>query len=126
MWDEVNSNGTDGSLAKLNNGPIKGVLGICVDKSKAKSNHIDYWIAAAHEGETPDRFEKMEVPAAKWAVFEVHGAMPDAMQKAWKQIFSEWFPSSGYEHAGTPELEVYPEEDASSPDFYSEVWIPVK
>ncbi|MEW9677280.1 GyrI-like domain-containing protein [Lentibacillus sp. L22] len=55
-------------------------------------------------------------------MFEVHGAMP----KTWKQIFSEWFPSSGYKHAGTPELEVYLDENPSSPDLYSEIWIPVK
>lgn len=48
------------------------------------------------------------------------------MPKAWKQIFSEWFPSSGYKHAGTPELEVYSDENPSSPDLYSEIWIPVK
>lgn len=34
-------------------------------------------------------------------------------------------PSSGYKHAGTPELEVYSDEDPSSPDLYSEIWIPV-
>lgn len=47
------------------------------------------------------------------------------MQKVWKQIFSEWFPSSGYKHAGTPALEVYSDEDPSSLDLYLEIWIPV-
>ncbi|CRH75300.1 DNA gyrase inhibitor [Chlamydia trachomatis] len=52
--------------------------------------------------------------------------MPDSMQQAWKRIFSEWFPTSGHEHAGTPELEVYDNADASNPDYYSEIWIPIK
>ncbi|QQZ09677.1 AraC family transcriptional regulator [Heyndrickxia vini] len=126
LWDEVNANGTDDELFKVNNGPVNGVLGVCVDNGSTRPQQMDYWIAAAHDGDVPDKFEKLELPASKWAVFEVHGPMPDAMQKVWKQIFSEWFPSSGYQHAGTPELEVYPNEDAFSPDSYSEIWIPVK
>lgn len=110
MWDEVNSNGTADKLVMLNNGEIKGVLGVCVDNRSKK----------------PDSFECLEVPASKWAVFEVHGAMPHAMQNTWKKIFSEWFPSSGYEHAAAPELEVYTAGDASNSDYYSEIWIPVK
>lgn len=126
LWDEVNANGTSKLLDNLNNGPVKGVLGVCVDKSYTDLHKIDYWIAAAHEGEQPKDLLSLEIPASKWAVFEVHGPMPVAMQKAWEQISSEWFPSSGYQHAGTPELEVYPEDDASSSDYYSEIWIPVK
>jgi len=126
MWDEVNSNGTDERLFRLNNGAVKGVLGVCVSKRGAGAELMDYWIAAAHEGETPEELEKLDIPASKWGVFEVHGAMPDAIQNVWKQIISEWFPSNLYEHAGTPDLEVYPEGDPSSKDYYSEVWIPLK
>ncbi len=126
FWEEVNANGTDGLLFKVNNGPIKGVLGICVDNIADQSKKMEYWIASASNGEVPEGLDSFEIPASKWAVFEVHGPMPGAMPKVWKQIFSAWFPSSGYEHAGTPELEVYSEDDPSSPDLYSEIWIPVK
>lgn len=123
MWDKVNEDGTDDLLFRLNDGLIEGVLGVCVDKS---SEVIDYWIGTTYEGDVPDGLAALTIPESKWAVFEVHGPMPDAMPKVWKQIFSEWFPSSGYKHAGIPELEVYSEEDPSSPDLYSEIWIPVK
>ncbi|MGN7175790.1 AraC family transcriptional regulator [Paenibacillus sp. FSL R5-0490] len=126
LWDEVNSNGTSDKLFKLNNGDIKGILGVCVDNRSQKPESMDYWIAASFEGEKPDSFDTLQVPASKWAVFEVHGAMPHAMQNTWKKIFSEWFPSSGYEHVAAPELEVYTAGDASDPDYYSEIWIPVK
>ncbi|MDZ7543344.1 AraC family transcriptional regulator, partial [Clostridium perfringens] len=66
------------------------------------------------------------IHASRWAVFEVHGPMPDAMQNAWKQIFSEWFPSNSYQHTGAPGIEVYSDEDPSSPNLYSEIWIPIK
>lgn len=126
LWDEVNEDGTVDLLLKLNNGQIKGVLGVCAANNDTQKQVMDYWVATEYDGDTPDGLLKFEVPASKWAVFEVHGPMPDAMQKVWKQIFSEWFPSSGYEHAGTPALEVYTDEDPSSPDCYSEIWIPVK
>ncbi|MEN1968404.1 AraC family transcriptional regulator [Lentibacillus sp. N15] len=123
MWDKLNADGTDERLFQLNNGSVEGVVGVCVGKD---SQSIDYWIGTAHEGSAPDGLSTLGIPASKWAVFEVHGPMPDAMQKVWKQIVSEWFPSSGYKHAGTPELEVYSDENPSRPDLYSEIWIPVK
>ena len=127
FWDEVNRQGIDEQLFALNDGQIKGVLGVCVpDENYKENNLMDYWIGTDHIGNVPENLLAMEVPASKWVVFEVHGPMPDAMQNAWKQIFSEWFPTSGYEHAGIPELEVYPDDDASSADYYSEIWIPVK
>src|SRR5690625_1757968 len=118
MWERVNGEGTGGRLFKLNNGPVEGVVGVCVEKD---SQSIDYWIGTPHEGSTPNGLSTLEIPTSKWAIFEVHGPMPDAMSNAWKQIFSEWFPSSGYERAGTPELEVYSDEAPSSPDLYSEI-----
>jgi len=128
MWEDVHRDGTIELLLPLNNGPLKGVLGICVSSNDAKLEQtMNYWIAVEHDGDTiPGGLAKFEIPSSKWAVFEVHGPMPEAMQKAWSQIFSEWFPSQPYKHAGTPRLEVYPEGDPSSPDFYSEIWVPIQ
>jgi AraC family transcriptional regulator len=69
--------------------------------------------------------ETITIPSHTWAIFESTGPMPDAIQNVWKRIFSEWFPSSNYEHAKGPELELYPEGDTNSPDYYCEIWIPV-
>jgi len=126
MWDVVHADGTNDLLVELNNGEIKGVVGVCVDKRSLQPGLMDYWIAAEYEGTQPAGLEILDIPAAKWVVFEVHGAMPDSMQNAWKQIFSEWFPSSHFEHAAGPELEVYSPGDPWSPDYYSEIWIPLK
>lgn len=127
LWDQVNADGTSGRLEKLINGQIKGLLGVCVDKrGDGYQDTIDYWIAAEHQGKLPEGFSTLTIPASKWVVFEVHGPMPEAMQKTWQQIFTEWFPTSGYQHAGTPELEVYPEDDPAASNYYSEIWIPVK
>ncbi|MFJ5764420.1 effector binding domain-containing protein [Lysinibacillus sp. NPDC093210] len=127
FWDEVNRQGMDEQLFALNDGQIKGVLGVCVpDENYKENNLMDYWIGTDHVGDVPENLLAMEVPASKWVVFEVHGPMPNAMQNAWKQIFSEWFPSNPYEPAGTAELEVYTDEDPSSENLYSEIWIPIK
>ncbi|RDI45580.1 AraC family transcriptional regulator [Falsibacillus pallidus] len=123
LWQEVNGDGTSEELAMLNNGIVKGLLGVCVASSE--ENEMDYWVAVARDGEVPGKFDSYEVPALKWAVFAVNGAMPHAIQNKWKEIFTEWFPSSGYQHAAGPELEVYPDGDPYSADYYSEIWIPV-
>ena len=127
FWDEVNTNGTDDLLFQLNNGEVEGVLGVCVvNESQKDSGLMDYWIASAHDGEVPEDLSSLVVPASKWVIFEVHGAMPHAMQDTWKLIYSEWFPSNPYVPAGTPELEVYSSGNASKDDYYSEIWIPIK
>jgi AraC family transcriptional regulator len=124
FWTEVNRDGTADRLVRLNNGQLKGLLGVCVVCNEEKT--MDYWIATQYDGDAPEGFSTLEIPAAKWAVFAVNGPMPHAMQNAWKRIFSEWLPSSGYEIAGTPEMEVYPAGDPYSPEYRSEIWIPVK
>ncbi|MFS0783100.1 effector binding domain-containing protein [Bacillus sp. 1P06AnD] len=127
MWDDIHQDGTNDKLNRLNNGAIKGILGVCANAAHGNpTNSIDYWIATDYCGKVPAGWQSMQIPASKWAIFEVHGPMPDAMQMAWKQIYSEWFPSNSYEYAGTPELEVYTEDDPASPGLYSEIWIPLK
>jgi len=125
FWEEVNRNGFAGELAK-NCGPL-GLIGICLEFDK-QQEHLTYLIGAEkNTDQVPDDWEERVIPAAAWAVFPVHGAMPDAMPKVWDRIFSEWFPSTGYEHSGGPEMEVYlSDADPSSDDYYSEIWIPIK
>lgn len=125
FWNESNENGFTEELAK-NCGSL-GLIGICMDFDKQQEN-LTYLICAEKQMENvPSDWEEKEIPAASWAVFPVHGAMPDAMPKIWERIFSEWFPATGYEHAGGPEMEVYlSDADPSSEDYYSEIWIPIK
>jgi AraC family transcriptional regulator len=99
-----------------------GVLGLCAN---VHDGGFDYWIAAATTGECPAGLEKLDIPAAQWAVFEITGTMPEALQDGFKHIFNEWLPSSGYRHAGAPEIEWYSDGDMSSPEYRSEIWVPV-
>lgn len=125
FWEESNQNGFTGDLAK-NCGPL-GLIGICMEFDKQQEN-LTYLICAEKNiDQIPVDWEERQVPSATWAVFPVHGAMPDAMPRVWERIFSEWFPATGYEHAGGPEMEVYlSDADPSSEEYYSEIWIPIK
>ncbi|SHG45242.1 AraC family transcriptional regulator [Ornithinibacillus halophilus] len=125
FWKEANSNGFVEELSK-NCGP-RGILGICPDFYPQQEN-ITYLIAAEKRmDQVPPGWVERVIRAANWAVFPVKGAMPDAMHKVWDRIFSEWFPSTGYEHDGGPELEVYKSKaDPYQEDYYSEIWIPIK
>lgn len=109
-------------LGELSNLEPSGVLGVCAGMH---DNGFDYWIAAATTKECPAGFEKLDIPAAQWAVFEITGAIPKAMQDGFKQIFGEWLSSSGYQHANAPEIEWYSVGDMSSPEYKSEIWVPV-
>jgi AraC family transcriptional regulator len=70
-------------------------------------------------------YESRMIPAFTWAIFTSDGPMPGAIQSLFGRIFQEWFPSTGYEHAGGPELEVYPPGNVMAEDYRCEVWIPI-
>lgn len=125
FWAELNRNGTVNRLIQRMNGDIKGPLGITCNFNEAK-NTIEYWIGVEHQGDVSSEFSSKELPPAKWIVFEVNGPVPTAMPKAWKQIYSEWFPSNGYEPAEQPPFEVYLDSNPMNENATNEIWIAVK
>ena len=100
-------------------------LGICMDMDMKREQFV-YMIAVESDrvSENPE-FVTRTIPASTWAVFTSTGPLPEAIQKVWDRIWQEFFPATGYEHAGTAELEVYPPGDAGAADYRSEVWIPI-
>lgn len=97
-------------------------------RNDKQQESVTYLIGAEKNTEQiPHDWKETIIPSASWAIFPVHGAMPHAMPKVWERIFSEWFPTTGYEHTGGPEMEVYLSDgEPSSEDYYSEIWIPIK
>lgn len=122
IWDEVMQDDTFETICKISNGNPSGVLGICADYRDEK---IDYYIASSSDSKVPGGMDELIVPAGLWVVFECVGPMPAAIQEVWKRIYTEWFPSSGYEHAGGAEIEWYSDGDGSAEDYVSEIWIPI-
>lgn len=67
-----------------------------------------------------------QIEANTWAIFECRGVIPSAIQKMWKRIYSEFFPTSEYTAKNEIDFEVYPEGDMNSPDYVCEIWIAVE
>ncbi len=122
IWNEVYENGMYEKIEQLSNQKPSGVLGICSD---FEEDSLGYYIASATNQEVPQGMEEIVVPAGLWVIFPCVGPLPGAMQAVWKKIYTEWFPSSGYEHAGEAEIEWYSEGEGDAHDYLSEIWIPV-
>nr|WP_064094439.1 AraC family transcriptional regulator [Rossellomorea aquimaris] len=122
FWDEMISTGTDEKMCKAADN--NEMLGICMEFEHGKGE-FTYFIGAESTN-TADAFETKSIPAATWAVFESVGPMPHSIQNVWQRIFSEWFPSTGYEHGGGPEFELYPPGNPNDENYRCEVWIPIK
>ncbi len=130
FWNEFKGTHRFVEMEKLTGekpGPVTGAgcLGICMmDEVNDKfTNAIGVEKPSAKAA--PAGFEVLHIPAASWAVFESIGPMPKAIQEVIVRIFKEWSPSTGYEHAPIPELEVYLPGNTDSPDYHSQVWIPI-
>lgn len=82
----------------------------------------------ASEADIPKEYETLDVSAHTWIVFESKGVMPEnlAIQYVWKRIYSEWFPSSGFEQVEGPCMEKYFWDDDKYEKYTCEVWIPVR
>lgn len=122
FWDEVNTSDLDKLICEAagNN----EMLGICMEFDHP-SEEFTYFIGAEKKSEEDHSLEVKEIPSATWAVFESVGPMPNAIQGVWKRIYSEWFPSTGYEHGGGPEFELYPPGNPNGENYRCEIWIPI-
>ncbi|MFC5464195.1 GyrI-like domain-containing protein [Lederbergia graminis] len=125
FWTQISQDGMIDRLLSLNSGQISGLIGATVNYIHEK-NQIEYWVAVDSNEQSPEGLNSFEVPASKWAIFEVVGPVADVVPATWKKIYSEWFPSSDYEHSGAPSLEVYKSADPTSLMAKTEIWIPIK
>ena len=107
---------------------VKGMFGIGFKNDK-DGKFFDYMIADCDDGkgEMPENYIIKTIPESTWAVFPIKGAMPKAMTDTNTKIWREWIPNCrDYEIADDYCVEMYSDGDHSSPDYYSEIWIPVK
>ena len=122
FWGEVFQNGMFFEISKLSNQEPLGVLGV---STCMNGKDFDYYIASATDKSIPQNMYEYMVPATTWAIFECIGPMPNAIQELQKRIITEWLPTSGYEYADAPDIEVYPVGNINSPEYKCEVWLPI-
>lgn len=126
FWERARKDGTISTLSGKSR--MDGyIFGICYGNPRTDAKTFEYAIGAvcAEDCVAPEGYRISEIPARTWAVFECRGAMPDAIQNLWHRICAEFFPTSGYKPTYEMDIEAYTEGDMSSPDYRSEIWVPV-
>ncbi|MEF7634644.1 AraC family transcriptional regulator [Bacillus thuringiensis] len=127
MWKSLNPESIQ-TLKTLSNIEPTGIISASTNFSEGRmeeKGELDHYIGVATTKDCPEQFKQLEVAASTWAIFEAVGPFPDALQNVWGRIYSEWFPSSNYELAEGPEILWNEQKDVSSPNFRSEIWVPV-
>ena len=116
-------------LKALSNVEPKGIISASVNFSEGRMEEkgvLDHYIGVATTGNETLNYDVLKVEASTWAVFESIGPFPETLQNVWGRIYSEWFPSSGYEAAEGPEILWNENPDTNNQKYKSEIWIPVK
>lgn len=120
MWQKLMNDGTLEKLANMIEIEPKGMLGV---NACSEEDNWRYFIAVATNKPTNKEFEELIIPEMTWAIFYGEGTMPDSIQSLEKRIFTEWIPTSGYEYANAPDIEVYFSPNPQDAKF--EIWVPV-
>lgn len=116
------------TMKGISNVEPQGMISASTNFSEGRmeeKGELDHYIGVSTTRDCPEGLSKLEVAASTWAVFEAVGPFPETLQNVWSRIYSEWFPTSGYEQAEGPEMLWNEHKDTSSPTFRSEIWIPV-
>lgn len=127
-WRDYRETDTYRPVRELESGPgsVTGAVRLGITVVDADMKGYTYTIGVEKpEVEAPAGLALVPVPARTWAIFETTGAFPEAIHDLEDRIFRDWFPSTGYEFAPGPELEVYPPGDPASPDYRCRYWFPV-
>jgi AraC family transcriptional regulator len=110
-----------------------GHLGVCCEWGPGREEFTYLIGVVSTSPDLPAGTRTVKIPGATYVVFTSIGPLPRAIQEVWNRAFTEWFPSSKFEHTGGVDFEVYPsfpEGDArwdpSSDLCESEVWIPIQ
>ena len=116
-------------LKAISNVEPKGIISASTNFSEGRmeeKGELDHYIGVATSSNETADFDVLKIDASTWAVFESIGPFPETLQNVWGRIYSEWFPSSGYEAVEGPEILWNESPDTGNPKYRSEIWIPVK
>ncbi len=114
-------------LKSLCNTEPAGILSVSANFSErtAEGTELDQYMGVATTKTASGNYDMLHVEPSVWAVFEVMGPFPTALQDTWARIYAEWLPASGYQLTGGPEILWNESPDTTKIDYKSEIWIPV-
>ena len=116
-------------LKSISNVEPLGIISASTNFSEERmegKGELDHYIGVASISDDTASFDVLEVNSGTWAVFEAIGPFPETLQDVWGRIYSEWFPSSGYETVIGPEILWNENPDTGNPKYKSQIWIPVR
>ena len=130
FWTELQENGVYERLyqaagAKCGEKGLHCINAVC-GYNEVDGERFPYMICALKNPDSnTDGFKTTQIPKTTWAVFrsekiDYTGA---AMKELFDRAYQEWLPSSGYEWASAPDMELY--YTAEDGKYFEECWIPV-
>lgn len=120
LWHEAEQNGLLGQLINMSwENPqcqLESLLGVSGKTSTIDEDAFEYMMGVRYKGQVPKNMEPITIPKSTWAVF------PNTNNSIWKQIYTEWLPTSGYSLGDIPLIECfYP--PGHEPG--KEIWVPI-
>jgi len=94
---------------------LESLAGVCGKEAAIMDEEFDYFMGVRYEGDIPDGMEEIIIPQSTYAVF------PN-ISEAWKRLYSEWIPTSGYELANLPCIEHFL---GPGHKVKHELWVPI-
>lgn len=125
FWEDNIGNGVIGQFHR----DIGLEYNICLNAALFNYNKNSFSYMICYEmpsSRMPGGYSVLSVPSSTWAVFSTpeHAAAKttEIIRNMRSRIFMEWFPTSGYTHAGAPEFEIFYNNDNK---FVIEIWVPI-
>ncbi|WFR55836.1 AraC family transcriptional regulator [Anaerocolumna sp. AGMB13025] len=94
---------------------LESLVGICGKEAAIMEDEFDYFMGVRYDNEVPAGMEELIIQPSLYAVF------PNIVD-AWKRLYSEWLPASGYELANQPCIEHFL---GPGHKIKHELWVPI-
>lgn len=124
FWGKCQQDGTYATLVAMDEASPAGIMGVFGNISDS-SDEVHYYIAAVSSKEPPEGYSCLNIKEATWAVFDCIGRNPEAIQKGWNFLTSEWLIRYPFLHDDCPEIEWYSAGNPFDENYLSQIWIPV-
>jgi AraC family transcriptional regulator len=119
FWGEFMQKGGAAQVLPLMNQAPAGLLGVCHYAPDFGTGDMDYYIGCASDLPVPEGMTAFTIPACTWAIFPLSHCKTDSVQQMERRIVMEGLPTSGYQFANAPDIEVYSEKGIE------EIWLPI-
>jgi Uncharacterized protein conserved in bacteria len=119
FWNSLIQAGGQNNILSLMNQEPYGLLGVSNYTDDFSTGAFDYFIACSTDKPIPEGMAEFIVPESTWAIFSCNFTNAEAIQNFEQRIVMEWLPTSGYEFAKAPDIEVYADNGKT------DIWVPV-